>query len=106
MPKARFAADDWYDVWYPELAPTPELMRLGLSTHAEPDSAASRQAWASFARRFRRQMAAPAAARTLDLLAALSHQTGLSVGCYCADEARCHRSILRALLTERGADLL
>lgn len=106
VPKARFAADDWYDVWYPELSPTPQLMRLGLSSHAEPDSAASREAWARFERGFRRQMAAPGPARTLDLLAALSHQTDFSLCCYCADEARCHRSLLRALLAARGARML
>ena len=88
------------------LSPTPQLMRLGLSSHAEPDSAASREAWARFERGFRRQMAAPGPARTLDLLAALSHQTDFSLCCYCADEARCHRSLLRALLAARGARML
>ena len=105
VPKARFAADDWYDVWYPNLSPAPELMKLALSTHAEPDSAQSRQDWARFGRAFRKQMAEPDAARTLDVLAALSHGASFSVGCYCADEARCHRSVLRALLAERGAQV-
>ena len=105
VPKARFAADDWYDVWYPELSPTPDLMQLALSTHADPDSAASQKTWVQFSRQFRREMAAPAAAHGLDLLAALSHQTNLSLGCYCANEARCHRSLLRTLLAERGAEI-
>jgi len=105
VPKARFASDDWYDVWYPNLSPTPDLMKFALSTHDDPDSAESRRNWGTFTRLFRREMAAPDAARTLDLLAALSHRTNLSVGCYCEDEARCHRSVLRELLAERGADL-
>jgi uncharacterized protein YeaO (DUF488 family) len=105
VPKARFASDDWYDVWYPNLSPTPELMKLALSTHAQPDSAASLKTWAAFTRQFRREMAAPEAAHTLDLLAALSHQSHFSIGCYCANEARCHRSVLRELLAERGAEL-
>jgi uncharacterized protein YeaO (DUF488 family) len=105
VPKARFAADDWYDVWYPNLSPTPAAMKLALSTHADPGSALSRRNWALFTRLFRKEMAAPDAARTLDVLAALSHGANFSLGCYCADEARCHRSILRALLAERGAKL-
>ena len=105
VPKARFAADDWYDVWYPNLSPEPELMKLALSTHARPDSAEAEKDWARFAREFRRAMAEPDAARTLDVLAALSHGANFSVGCYCENEARCHRSILRALLAERGAKI-
>ena len=104
--KARFAADDWYDVWYPNLSPTPDVMKLALSTHSEPDAAKAGKDWALFTRLFRKEMAEPDAARTLDVLAALSQQTNFSVGCYCADEARCHRSILRALLGERGAALI
>ena len=103
--KARFAADDWYDVWYPNLAPSPELMKLALSTHADPQSAPARKNWALFTRLFRKEMAAPDAARSLDVLAALSHGANFSIGCYCADEARCHRSVLRELLAERGASL-
>ena len=105
VPKARFAADNWYDVWYPNLAPTLELMKMALSTHVEPESAASKKTWDGFTRLFRKEMAEPDAARTLDVLAALSHEANFSVGCYCEDEARCHRSILRALLAERGAKL-
>ena len=106
VPKARFAADNWYDVWYPNLSPTPELVQRALATHEHPDSSASVKAWAAFTRAFRKEMAAPEPARTLNVLAALSHGADFSVGCYCADEARCHRSILRALLLERGAKVL
>ena len=105
VPKADFASHDWYDVWYPNLSPTPDLMKLALSTHHEPDSAESQKHWSLFTRLFRKQMAEPDAARTLDVLAALSHQTNFSIGCYCEDEARCHRSVLRELLQERGAAL-
>ncbi len=94
--KERYAADDWFDVWYPELSPSAPLVKQALSAESEQD-------WTAFERAFRREMAAPAASRTLDLLAALSHGANLSVGCYCAEEARCHRRVLRALLTERGA---
>jgi uncharacterized protein YeaO (DUF488 family) len=96
VPAARFAPDDWYDVWYPNLAPSLETMKLG-------QAAATEREWAAFARRYRAEMRDPAASRTLDLLAALSHRADFAVGCYCEDEARCHRSILRALLAERGA---
>lgn len=105
VPKARFASDNWYDVWFPTLSPSAGLMPLALSTHAEPDSAASRSTWALFTRRFRKEMAAPEAAHALDLLAALSHQSDVAIGCYCQNEARCHRSVLRALLAERGAGI-
>src|SRR4051812_7540663 len=94
VPKSRFAADDWYDVWFPNLAPTVPTMKLALS-------AATDKAWAAFVRKYRAEMAKPDARRALDLLAALSHNADFSVGCYCADESRCHRSILRALLVER-----
>ena len=103
VPKARYASDDWYDVWYPNLSPTPELVKLALSAQAEPGSAQAKKDWALFTRLFRKEMAAPDAARTLDVLAALSHGADFAIGCYCADEARCHRSVLRALLEERGA---
>lgn len=96
VPKAEFAARDFYDVWFPTLAPSAELMKAG-------QGAATPAAWAAFARRYRAEMAAPEPARALDLLAALSHRSDLSVGCYCEDEARCHRALLRALLAERGA---
>jgi uncharacterized protein YeaO (DUF488 family) len=98
VPAARFASEDWYDVWYPNLAPTVPTMRLAKAARTD-------RAWAAFARRFRAEMAEPAASRTLDLLAALSRTADFSVGCYCADEARCHRSILRELLAARGAAL-
>ena len=105
VPKAQFASGNWYDVWYPNLSPSPESMKLALSTHGEPDASKAARNWALFTRLFRKEMASPDAARTLDVLAALSHGANFSVGCYCAEEARCHRSILRALLAERGADI-
>ncbi|MBK9116382.1 MAG: DUF488 family protein [Betaproteobacteria bacterium] len=90
------AAQNWYDVWYPELAPTVATIALARDT-------TDARAWRAFAKAYRREMAAPAASRSLDLLAALSHRADFSVGCYCADEAHCHRSLLRALLAARGA---
>jgi uncharacterized protein YeaO (DUF488 family) len=96
VPKERYADDDWYDVWYPELSPGPELVKQALAAATERD-------WQAFVRAFRKEMAEPAARRTLDLLAALSRSADFSVGCYCEEEARCHRSVLRALLEERGA---
>ena len=99
VPKAEFASQDWYDVWYPNLAPSAELVK-------EAQDAASPKAWAVFVKKYRAEMAAPDTARTLDLLAALSHTSDFSVGCYCADEARCHRSLLRELLKDKGADLV
>src|SRR5690348_7622379 len=98
VPKAEFASGNWYDVWFPNLAPSAELVKEAQGAESDAD-------WASFAKKYRAEMAAPDQARTLDLLAALSHQTNFSVGCYCADEARCHRSLLRTLLQERGADI-
>ncbi len=94
--KSEFASGDWYDVWFPELAPSVEAMQLGRN-------ASTPATWAAFVRRYRAEMKAPAAAHALDLLAALSRSTDLSVGCYCEDETHCHRSILRELLVERGA---
>ena len=94
--KADYARGNWYDVWFPNLAPSAETLALGRA-------AATAREWAAFRKRYRAQMSAPDNARTLDLLAALSHRTDFSVGCYCEDEARCHRSELRALLAERGA---
>lgn len=96
--KEAFASQDWYDVWYPELSPTADLVAKALRAETE-------QEWAGFVRAFRREMAEPAASRTLDLLAALSRTADFSVGCYCEDEARCHRSVLRALLEERKASM-
>ena len=98
VPKEQFAAQNWYDVWFPTLAPSQELMQQGqaASTPAE---------WAAFGRKYRAEMAAPDARHALALLASLSHTSDFSVGCYCADEARCHRSFLRLLLQENGAHL-
>jgi len=98
VPKARHAADDWYDVWLPALAPSAAAVKLG-------QGATTGREWAAFARRYASEMQAPEAGRLLDLLAALSHHADFSVGCYCEDEARCHRSILRRLLKARGAKL-
>jgi len=94
--KADFAKLDYYDVWFPNLSPSAELVQEALS-------AADEKAWLAFKRKFRREMSEPDRSRELDVLAALSHQTNLSVGCYCQEEGRCHRSILRELLMERGA---
>jgi uncharacterized protein YeaO (DUF488 family) len=98
VPKAAFASQNWYDVWFPTLAPSVETMKLG-------QQAATPQQWAAFIRRYRAEMATPDSAHALALLAALSRQTNFSVGCYCADEARCHRSALRTLLLEHGAQV-
>ncbi|PYY22711.1 MAG: DUF488 domain-containing protein [Acidobacteria bacterium] len=96
VPKAQFAKRDFYDVWLPNLSPTPELVAFAQRSQDEGS-------WKTFKRRFRAEMNKPEAARLLDVLAALSHQTNFCVGCYCEDEDRCHRSVLRELLTERGA---
>jgi len=98
VPKARFAKDDWYDLWLPDLAPSEPLVKQALRAQSDAD-------WRAFAKKYRREMAAAEKVRLLDLLAALSWTANLSVGCYCEDEARCHRSVLRALLRERGAKL-
>lgn len=94
--KADFAKENWYDVWYPNLAPSADLVKAAL--HATTD-----REWAAFVKKYRAEMTKPDAARTVDLLAALSHNADFSVGCYCENESRCHRSVLRELLTERGA---
>jgi uncharacterized protein YeaO (DUF488 family) len=96
VPKAQFASGNWYDVWFPNLSPSPETVKSGQAAVTERDRR-------EFARRFRAEMAAPDASRTLDLLAAMSHGADFSVGCYCEDESHCHRSVLRQLLAERGA---
>ena len=96
VPRSEFASRDFYDAWLPELAPSDALVKLA-------QGAASEREWRTFVKRYRAEMAKPAAARLLDLLTALSKTTSLSVGCYCADEARCHRSVLRQLLQEHGA---
>jgi uncharacterized protein YeaO (DUF488 family) len=96
--KERYAAEDWFDVWYPELAPSLELM-------AKARAAQTAREWNAFVRSFRAEMNEPTPRRTLDLLAALSRQAQFSIGCYCEDESRCHRSVLRELLADRGAIL-
>jgi uncharacterized protein YeaO (DUF488 family) len=98
VPKKEFAKRDFYDVWLPNLGPSEPLLKRA-------QSADDARAWASFKRAFAKEMKAPDASRVLDLLAALSHTTNLSVGCYCPDEAHCHRSVLRELLVARGADV-
>ena len=96
--KDNLALENYYDVWFPNLAPSAPLL-------ARARKAASDRDWNAFVRRFRAEMNAPEARRTLDLLAALSHESSFSIGCYCEDETRCHRSVLRELLAERGAEL-
>lgn len=97
VPKSQFAKLDYYDVWLPNLAPSAELVAFAQQSEDE-------RTWKAFERKYRAEMKDPDAARLLDLLAALSHQTNFAVGCYCENEARCHRSILRKLLAERGAE--
>lgn len=99
VPKAELAARNFYDVWLPNLSPSEGLLKQAHAAEDERD-------WATFQRKFRAEMKTPDAGKILDLLAALSHQTNLSLGCYCADENRCHRSILRELLAAREADLV
>jgi uncharacterized protein YeaO (DUF488 family) len=99
VPKAEFASQNWYDVWYPNLAPSVETMKQAQAAQASGVPAQ----WVAFGRQYKREMAEADASRSLDLLAALSHRTALSIGCYCEDEARCHRSELRALLAAAGA---
>jgi uncharacterized protein YeaO (DUF488 family) len=99
VPRSEYAARDLYDVWLPELAPSEALVKVALRARDE-------RAWKSFARRYRAEMKRPAARHLLDLLAALSRGAHLSVGCYCEDERRCHRSVLRELLAEHGAEIV
>ncbi len=96
VPKSEFSAQNWYDVWFPNLSPSPQTLKLGQNARNENE-------WKGFLRKFRAEMATPENGRTLDLLAAFSHQSNFSIGCYCVDEQRCHRSVLRALLLERDA---
>lgn len=96
VPKTEFSSQNWYDVWLPNLSPSPETMKIGKSVSTDRE-------WLAFENKFRAEMAAPENSRILDLLAALSHQTNFSVGCYCENEARCHRSVLKKLLIEKGA---
>jgi uncharacterized protein YeaO (DUF488 family) len=96
VPRSEFASQNWYDVWFPNLAPSVETMKLG-------QQAATPAQWAVFTRRYRAEMAASDASHAIELLATLSHHTNFSVGCYCETETHCHRSVLRALLVENGA---
>jgi uncharacterized protein YeaO (DUF488 family) len=99
VPRSEFASRNWYDVWFPNLAPSAPLVAMARAAETE-------RQWDTFARRYRAEMSTPDNGRTLDLLAALSRRTNFSVGCYCVDEARCHRSVLRTLLMERGAEVV
>ena len=99
VPKADFARRDLYDVWFPNLAPSAGLVSLGLDAVSEKE-------WNAFVRKYKAEMKQPDASHALDLLAALSHQSAFAVGCYCENEARCHRSMLRELLLERGAKVV
>jgi uncharacterized protein YeaO (DUF488 family) len=98
VPKSEFAKRDFYDTWLPNIAPSAALMAQGQAAETDKD-------WAAFKRKFHVEMKQPEAAHVLDLLAAMSHTASFSLGCYCEDEARCHRSVLRELLTERGAKI-
>ena len=98
VPKTEFASRDFYDTWLPELAPSAELVSFALAAETDAE-------WAVFTRRYRKEMSTPGARHLLDLLVTLSHTSAVSVGCYCEDETRCHRSVLRELLAEFGADL-
>lgn len=99
VPKKEFASRNYYDVWFPNLAPSVEIMKLALSAETAAE-------WSAFVKKYRAEMSAPEASHAIQLLATLSHQTNFSVGCYCEDESRCHRSVLRELLAEHGAKLV
>jgi len=96
--KEDYSRKDIYDVWFPNLSPSEALLKEALQVSSDRD-------WKAFRRKFLAEMKTPDARRDLDLLAALSHQTNFSIGCYCEDESRCHRSVLRELLRERDADV-
>lgn len=98
VPKSEFAKRDYYDVWFPTLAPSLATMKLGLAAKTPAQ-------WAKFAKKYRSEMAKPDASHAAQVLAELSHHTNFSVGCYCEDESRCHRSLLRRLLAEKGAGI-
>jgi uncharacterized protein YeaO (DUF488 family) len=98
VPKAEFSSRNWYDVWFPTLAPSTETMKLG-------QAATTPAAWARFTKTYKAEMANAEAKHAVQLLAALSHATDFSVGCYCEDESHCHRSVLRQLLSESGAKI-
>ena len=97
VPKTEFAARNWYDVWFPNLAPSLETLKFGQAAKTPAE-------WGAFTRKYRAEMATPENSHALELLAVLSHQTNFSIGCYCENEAHCHRAALRALLEEKGAD--
>ena len=99
VPKAEFAKQNWYDVWLPDLAPSEALVKLARGADSD-------RSWQAFRKRYLAELKLPATARTLDLLASLSHTGSFSVGCYCEDESRCHRSLLREVLRARGAQLV
>jgi uncharacterized protein YeaO (DUF488 family) len=99
VPKSRYSEDDWYDVWLPDVAPSQELVKAALSSQSESE-------WKTFIRKYTAELKRPQASRLLDLLAALSHTTNISIGCYCEDESHCHRSVLRRELAERGAEIV
>lgn len=96
VPKSAFASQNWYDVWFPNLSPSADIIKLALQAETPAQ-------WRIFASKYRAEMATPDNAHAIALLAALSHHTDFSVGCYCEDESRCHRSILRTLLSKQGA---
>jgi len=96
VPKTRYSKDNWYDVWLPELAPSEAAVKAALAAETQSD-------WNRFVKRYRAEMKEPAKVRLLKLLAELSQEANLSVGCYCEDESRCHRSVLQELLKENGA---
>ena len=98
VPKEAFATQNWYDVWFPNLAPSAETVKLA-------QDAKTPAQWAAFVRKYRAEMAAPDCSHALELLAVLSQQSNFSVGCYCEDEAHCHRTVLRELLAEKGAKI-
>ena len=98
VPKSEFASRDWYDVWFPTLAPSVETMKLGQAAETPAQ-------WTAFTRKYRSEMAAPDAAHAIALLAALSRRSDFAVGCYCEHEAHCHRSVLRQLLAGAGASI-
>jgi uncharacterized protein YeaO (DUF488 family) len=98
VPKSEFSSENWYDVWLPELSPSEATVKLGQKAETDAE-------WKAFARRYEKEMSSSSASRVLDLLAALSRTADFAVGCYCEDESRCHRSVLRRLLKDRGAQL-
>ena len=96
VPKSKFSSGNWYDVWLPDLSPSEATVKMALKAETDAE-------WRKFVKRYEKEMKAATPSRILDVLAALSHGANFSVGCYCEDESRCHRSILRKLLKERGA---